>query len=110
MTDQQTILALGCTDPIQIHTQYRTLTGVVYQCEHSEPTLSCRGPEPGEHVLYVATLTNDLYRLQYTYYDEYEHTDSKLDRYDVTPTGRYAWLRTGARIEAITNPTGGEQA
>ena len=37
MTDQRTVLALECTDPIQIHTQKRTLTGIVYQCEHSEP-------------------------------------------------------------------------
>ncbi|WP_266082717.1 hypothetical protein [Haladaptatus caseinilyticus] len=110
MTDRDTVLALECADPIQIHTEQRTLTGVVYQCDHSEPELTCRGPDPGEHVLYVATPTDDCYRLQYTYYDEIEHTDAKLERYDLTPTGRYAWVRTGARIETITNPKGGEQA
>jgi hypothetical protein len=110
MTDQRTVLALACTDPIQIHTQKRTLTGIVYQCEHSEPGLSCRGPEPGEHVLYVATPTHDLYRLQYAYYDEIEHTKTTLEHYDLSPTGQYTWLRTGARVECITNPTGGEQA
>ena len=110
MTDQRTVLALECTDPIQIHTQKRTLTGVVYQCEHSEPTLSCRGPEPGEHVLYVATPSNDLYRLQYRYYDAIEHTEADLDRYGRTPAGKYAWLRTYATVECIVNPTGGEQA
>ncbi|MFH5802183.1 hypothetical protein [Haladaptatus sp. CMAA 1911] len=110
MTDQRTVLALECTDPIQIHTRKRTLTGIVYQCEHSEPTLSCRGPEPGEHVLYVATPSNDLYRLQYSYYDEYEHTEADLDHYGRTPSGSYAWLRTYATVECIVNPTGGEQA
>ncbi|GAA0259972.1 hypothetical protein ACFFQF_20990 [Haladaptatus pallidirubidus] len=110
MTDQDAILALACADPIQIHTQKRTLTGVVYQCDHSEPELTCRGPEPGEHVLYVATLTHDLYRLQYAYYNEIEHTKTTLEHYDLSANGRYTWLRTGAQVECITNPTGGEQA
>ncbi|WP_231188576.1 hypothetical protein [Haladaptatus sp. DYF46] len=110
MTDQQTVLALECTDTIQIHTKRRTLMGIVYQCEHSKPTLSCRGPEPGEHVLYVTTPSNDLYRLQYCYYDEYENTEAKLDQYGHTPSGNYAWLRTHATVECIVNPTGGEQA
>ncbi|WP_227355764.1 hypothetical protein [Haladaptatus salinisoli] len=110
MTDRETVLALECADPIQIHTQKRTLTGIIYQCEHREPELSCRGPEPGEHVLYVATPCHDLYRLQYSYYDELDHTEAKLDRYGRTPDGRYSWLRTGARVECITNPKGGEQA
>ncbi|WP_435158630.1 hypothetical protein [Haladaptatus sp. DFWS20] len=110
MTDQRTVLGLECTDPIQIHTQQRTLTGVVYQCEHSEPTLSCRGPEPGEHVLYIATPTHDLYRLLFAYYEKIEHTEATLEHYDLSPNGRYTWLRTGARVECITNPAGGEQA
>ncbi|WP_227376256.1 hypothetical protein [Haladaptatus halobius] len=110
MTDQPTVLELECTDPIQIHTYKRTLTGIVYQCEHSEPTLSCRGPEPGECVLYVATPTNDLYRLQYYYYDEYEHTDTKLAQYRPTPSGTYAWLCTHTTVKCIVNPTGGERA
>jgi hypothetical protein len=110
MTDQGTVLALGRTDPIQIHTEKRTLTGIIYQCEHSEPQLSCRGPEHGEHVLYVATPSNDLYRLLYSYYDEHEHSNTELDRYGRTPSGAYAWLRTYATIECITNPAGGEQA
>ncbi|WP_435158089.1 hypothetical protein [Haladaptatus sp. DFWS20] len=110
MTDQETVLALECADPIQIHTEKRTITGVVYQCDHSEPELTCRGPEPGEHVLYVATPTHDCYRLQYSYYNEIEHTEATLERYDLTPTGRYTWLRTGACIESITNPKGGGQA
>ncbi|WP_266083257.1 hypothetical protein [Haladaptatus caseinilyticus] len=52
---------------VALHIQQRTLTRVVYQCEHHELTLSCRSPELGEHVLYVATPTNDLYRVQYSY-------------------------------------------
>ena len=90
MTDQRIVLALERTDPIQIHTQRRTLTGIVYQCEHFEPTLSCRGPEPGEHVLYVATPSHDLYRVQYCYYDKIDHTETKLDHYERTPDGRYS--------------------
>ncbi|SIR65214.1 hypothetical protein SAMN05421858_3134 [Haladaptatus litoreus] len=46
--------------------------------------LSCYGPGPGEHVLYVTTLSNDLYYLQYSYYNEYEHTETKLDHYGRT--------------------------
>ncbi len=42
-------------DMIQIHTKTCTLTGVVYQCTHHDRVLTCRGPEPGEHVLYVVT-------------------------------------------------------
>ncbi|ODR82777.1 hypothetical protein BG842_23895 [Haladaptatus sp. W1] len=110
MTSRDTVLALECTDPIQINTEKRTLTGVIYQCDHHEPTLTCRGPEPGEHVLYVATPSNDLYRLQYSYYDEIEHTEATLDYYGRTPNGRYAWLRTGAHIECVTSPKGGEPA
>ncbi|WP_227380936.1 hypothetical protein [Haladaptatus halobius] len=110
MTDQQTVLALECTDSIQIHTEKRTLTGVIYQCEHCEPELTCRGPEPGEYVLYFATPTHDLYRLQYAYYNEIEHTEATLEYYDLSPNGRYTWLRTGARVECIINPSGGEQA
>ncbi|SIR96745.1 hypothetical protein SAMN05421858_4826 [Haladaptatus litoreus] len=110
MTDRETVLALACADPIQINTEQRTFTGVVYQCEHSEPELTCRGPEPGEHVLYVATPTHDLYRLLFAYYDEIEHTEATLEHYDLSPSGRYTWLRTGAQVECIINPTGGEQA
>ncbi|WP_266080614.1 hypothetical protein [Haladaptatus caseinilyticus] len=110
MTDREMVLAIECADPIQIHTEQRTLTGVVYQCEHSEPELTCRGPEPGEHVLYVATPTHDLYRLLFAYYDKIEHTETTLEHYDLSPNGRYTWLRTGAQVECITNPKGGEQA
>lgn len=109
MTDTTVIRNFECADPIQIRTQHRTLTGVVYQCDHCEPTLTCRGPEPGEHILYVATPCHDLYRLQYTYYDEIEHTEVKLDYYERTPSGQYSWLRTGASVEAITDPTAGDQ-
>ena len=107
MIDQQTVLGLTRTDSIQIHTQNRTLTGIVYQYEHHDPQLTCRGPEPGEYLLYVATPTNDRYRLQYAYYDEYDHTEIHLDRYGRTPSGNYAWLRTHATVEEVVNPTGG---
>jgi hypothetical protein len=69
-----------------------------------------RMPPSGEHILYVATSTHDLYRVQYRYYDKIDHTEIKLDHYERTPNGRYSWLRTGARIEAITTPTAGERA
>ncbi|ODR80180.1 hypothetical protein BG842_02785 [Haladaptatus sp. W1] len=105
----ETILGLEPTDRIQITTTNRTLTGIVYQCDHREPEFTCRGPEPGEHILYVATPTHNLYRLQYRYYDEIDHTEIKLDHYERTPNGRYSWLRTGVRIEDIITPTTGEQ-
>jgi hypothetical protein len=105
----ETILSLGPTDRIQITTRNCTLTGIIYQCDHRELEFTCRGPEPGEHVLYVATPTHDLYRLQYRYYDKIDHTEIKLDHYERTPNGRYAWLHTGARVECITNPMAGEQ-
>ncbi|WP_458190051.1 hypothetical protein [Haladaptatus sp. NG-WS-4] len=82
---------------------------MVYQCDHLKSQLTCRGPEPGEHVLYVATPTHDMYRLLFAYYDKIEHTEATLDRYDLSPNGRYTRLRTGAPVECITNPTGGEQ-
>ena len=110
MIDHHPIRAFDCGDPIQIHTETCTLTGVVYQHDHHDPVLTCRGPEPGEHVLYIGTPTNDRYRVQYCYYEEYDHTETNLDRYTRTPTGRYAWLRTNAHVVAIVNPTGGEQA
>jgi hypothetical protein len=109
MIDHHTVLAFDCGDPIQIHSETCTLTGVVYQCEHHDPFLTCRGPEPGEHVLSVATPTNDRYRVQYRYYDEYDHTETKLDRYGRTPTGRYAWVRTCAHVEGLNDPTSGDQ-
>ncbi|WP_458190314.1 hypothetical protein [Haladaptatus sp. NG-WS-4] len=105
----ETILSLESTDRIQITTTNRAFTGIVYQCDHREPELACRGPEPGERTLYVVTAYNDRYRLQYCYYDTIDHTETKLDRYGWTPDGRYSWLRTGARIEDITTPTAGEQ-
>ncbi|MFH5801647.1 hypothetical protein [Haladaptatus sp. CMAA 1911] len=110
MIDQHAVLAFKRGDPIQIHTGMHTLIGVVYQCDHYDPVLTCRGPEPGEHVLYVVTPTNDRYRVQYCYYEEYDHTQTNLDRYGQTPTGRYAWLRTNANVQDIDNPTDGEQA
>ncbi|WP_423746973.1 hypothetical protein V5735_20260 (plasmid) [Haladaptatus sp. SPP-AMP-3] len=103
------ILSLDPTDRIQITTSNCTLTGIVYQCDHREPEFTCRGPEPGEYTLYFATACNDRYRLQYRYYDEIDHTETKLDHYERTPDGRYSWLRTDVRIEAITTPTAGEQ-
>jgi hypothetical protein len=108
MTDDQTATALAfeCGDPIQITTHNRTLTGVVYRCDHSEPELTCRGPEPGEVVLYVAIPSNELYRLQYTYYDEYDHTATRLDRYELTPEGTYTWVRTHADAVRVFFPPG----
>ena len=105
----ETIFSLEPTDRIQITTSHSTLTGIVYQCDHREPELTCRGPEPGEQTLYVVTACNDRYRLQYRYYDEINHTETQLDRYGRTPNGRYSWLRIGVRIEDITTPTAGEQ-
>ena len=105
----ETILSLEPTDCIQITTTNRILTGIIYQCGHREPELTCRGPEPGEHILYVVTACNDRYRLQYRYYDEIDHTETTLDRYGRTPDGRYSWLRTGVRIEAITTTTGEQE-
>ncbi|RBI60723.1 hypothetical protein DMJ13_17340 [halophilic archaeon] len=104
------VLALARGDSITVDTQHRTLTGIVYRCNHHDPELTCRGPEPGEHVLYFVTPTYDRYCLQYTYYDEYDHTQQRLDRYGRTPDGQYVWLRTHAHVESITNPTeDGEQ-
>lgn len=109
MINQHTVLAFDCGDSIQIHTETRTLTGVVYQCDQYDPVLTCRGPEPGEQILFVVTPTNNRYRVQYRYYDEYDHTDTKLDRYGRTPTGGYAWLRTCAHVQTIDHLTGGDQ-
>ncbi|WP_266081649.1 hypothetical protein [Haladaptatus caseinilyticus] len=100
----ETILLLTRTDPIQVTTTKRTLTGVIYDHEHVDPILTHRGPEPGSHTLLFATPSNDLYRLTYTYYEAYDHTQHQLDRYELTPNGKYAWVRTHASIETVTRP------
>ena len=106
----QCVLALAHSDSVTVETEHRTLTGVVYRCNHHEPELTLRGPEPGARVLYFVTPTYDRYRLEYTYYDEYDHTQITLDRYGRTPDSQYAWLRTHATVDTITNPTkDGEQ-
>ncbi|WP_458208942.1 hypothetical protein [Haladaptatus sp. NG-SE-30] len=108
MTDStpptETILSLEATDPIQVTTTKRTLTGVIYDHDHSDPTHTHWGPEPGHHTLLFATPSNDLYRLCCTYYDAYDHTQHRLDRYELTPNGKYAWVRTHATIETVTRP------
>ena len=96
-------------DLIQVRTEARTLTGVVYECEHREPELSCRGPLPGERLLYIVTPCLDRYRLQYTYYDELNHTRVKADRYLRTHDSEYVWRRITTDIQTITHPTGGGQ-
>ncbi|WP_433631213.1 hypothetical protein [Halomicrococcus sp. NG-SE-24] len=106
--DDGVIRSLAQTDPVQVDTKHRTLTGVVYQHTHREPELTPRGPEPGEHVLYFATPCHDCYRLHYTYYHEYDHTQTRLARYECRPDGEYAWHRTHATIQTITSPTGGD--
>lgn len=104
------VLALLQGDSITVETQYHTLTGVVYRCDHHEPGLTCRGPEPGERVLYFITASYDRYRLEYTYYDKYDHTQIHVDRYGRTPDGKYAWHRTHADVESIArHPKEGEQ-
>ncbi|WP_458190097.1 hypothetical protein [Haladaptatus sp. NG-WS-4] len=100
----ETILSLSRTNPIQVTTTKRTLTGVIYDHEHTDPTQTHRGPEPGHHTLLFATPSNDLYRLTYTYYNAYDHPEHQLDRYELTPNGKYAWVRTHATIEAVTRP------
>ncbi|RBI58652.1 hypothetical protein DMJ13_26270 [halophilic archaeon] len=102
------IRSLAQTDPVQVDTKHRTLTGVVYQHTHTAPELTLRGPEPGEHVLYFATPCHDCYRLQYTYYDEYEATQTQLARYECRPNGEYAWHHTHATIQTITSPNQGD--
>lgn len=100
----ETILSLAHTDPIQVTTTKRTLTGVIYDHEHTDPTLTHRGPEPGYHTLLFAIPSNNLYRLICTYYEEIDHTEYQLDHYELTPGGKYAWVRTHATIEAVTRP------
>ncbi|WP_227379068.1 hypothetical protein [Haladaptatus halobius] len=112
MTNDQTATVLGfeCTDPIQIRTQLYTITGVVYHCDHREPELTFRGPEPGECTLFVVTDRNDRYRLQYTYYDEIDYTNVTLDQYGGISDGQYSWFRTSVSVEAITDPKVGDQS
>ncbi len=50
----ETILALEATDPIQVTTTKRTLTGVIYDHEHTDPSQTHRSPEPGHHTLLFA--------------------------------------------------------
>lgn len=106
--DDDVIRSLAQTDSVQVDTKHRTLTGVVYQHTHREPELTLRGPEPGEHVLYFATPCHDCYRLQYSYYHEYEATQTHLARYECRPDSEYAWQRTHATIQTITSPNGGD--
>ncbi|WP_227357586.1 hypothetical protein [Haladaptatus salinisoli] len=107
MTDHsphsEVILSLEATDLIQVTTK-RTLTGVIYNDEHTNSIHSHRGPEPGHYTLLFAAPSNDLYRLTCTYYIAYDHTQHQLDRYEFTSTGKYARGRTHATIETVTRP------
>lgn len=111
MTDDQTATALAFEsgDPIQVTTSNRTLTGIVYRRDHREPELTCRDPEPGEVVLYVAMPSNELYRLQYTYYDEYDYTQTTVDRYERASEGRYMWVRRHTSDVSFFFPLGSER-
>jgi hypothetical protein len=105
MTDhsphREAILSLGATDLIQVTTKC-TLTGVIYNDEHTDSIHTHHGPEPGHHILLFATLSNDLYRVTCTYYIAYDHTQYQLKRYEFTSTGKYAWVRTHATIKIVT--------
>ncbi|WP_227357587.1 hypothetical protein [Haladaptatus salinisoli] len=110
MTDDQiaTVLGFERTAPIQIRTELYTITGVIYHCDHREPALTFRGPEPGECTLFVVTAHNDRYRLQYTYYDEIDHTNISLDQYRYISDGQYSWFRTSVSVEAIIGQKEGD--